>query len=99
MKPVKFHPSAEIEMHEAAKYYELKTKDLGKRFLNEVQDAIRRIQINPRLYHKIYNDVRRCLTYFFPFGIIFREKAFQIEIIAVMHLKRKPNYWNNRTDV
>ena len=45
MKPVNFHPSAEIEMNEAAKYYELKVPDLGKRFLNEVQNTIRRISI------------------------------------------------------
>lgn len=96
MKPVKFHPKAEYEMNEASKFYELQMDDLGKRFLNEVLNTIRRIQINPRLYQEVNNKVRRSLTHVFPFGIIFREKKSHIEIIAIMHLKRKPDYWENR---
>jgi len=97
MMPVRFHPQAHAEMVEAAAYYESQQKDLGKRFLASVQDAINNITINPHLYPVIYLDVRRCLTKAFPFGVLFRILPDQIVIVAVMHLHRHPDYWKNRS--
>lgn len=96
MKPVRFHPEAEAEMMSAAVFYETRQKDLGKRFLAAVQDALNRIQVNPLLYHEIESDVRRCLTMTFPYGVIFRIMPHQYVVIAVMHLYRDPGYWKNR---
>ncbi|MBI5639855.1 MAG: type II toxin-antitoxin system RelE/ParE family toxin [Nitrospirae bacterium] len=96
MKPVRFHPEADAEMMSAAKFYETQQKDLGKRFLASVQDALNRIQVNPLLYQEIEDGVRRCLTMTFPFGVIFRIMSNQYVIIAVMHLHRDPGYWERR---
>ena len=96
MKPVKFHPDAKLEMIEAAKFYESQQNDLGKRFLEAVQSAVKHIQINPNLYQTIYENIRRCQTNIFPYGLIFREQPEHIEVIAVMHLHRKPTYWKER---
>ncbi len=96
MKPVRFHPEAEAEMMSAAKFYETQQKDLGKRFLASVQDALNRIQVNPLLYLEIEDGVRRCLTMTFPFGVVFRTMPDQYVIIAVMHLHRDPGYWKKR---
>jgi len=96
MIPIRFHPEADTEMMSAAKYYETQQKDLGKRFLASVQDALNRIQVNPLLYQEIESGVRRCLTMTFPFGVVFRIMPNQCVIIAVMHLNREPGYWKNR---
>ena len=96
MKPVRFHPEAEAEMMSAAKFYETQQKDLGKRFLASVQDALNRIQVNPVLYQEIEDGVRRCLTMTFPFGVVFQIMPDKYVIIAVMHLHRDPGYWKNR---
>lgn len=96
MIPVRFHPEADAEMMSAAKFYETQQKDLGKRFLASVQDALNKIQVNPLLYREIENGVRRCLTMTFPFGIAFRIMPDQVVIIAVMHLHRDPEYWKKR---
>jgi len=96
MIPIRFHPEADVEMVSAAKYYETQQKDLGKRFLASVQDALNRIQVNPLLYQEIEAGVRRCLTMTFPFGVVFRIMPNQHVIIAVMHLHREPGYWKNR---
>lgn len=96
MKPVRFHPEAEAEMMSAASFYETQQRDLGKRFLASLQNAIDRIQVNPLLYQEIDNGVRRCLTMTFPFGVIFRIMPDSFVIIAVMHLHREPGYWKNR---
>ena len=96
MKPTCFHPDAESEMIDAAAWYETQQRNLGKRFLASVQDAINRVKLHPNLYPFVENDVRRCLTKTFPFGVLFRDKRDRIEIMAIMHLHRDPNYWENR---
>jgi toxin ParE1/3/4 len=96
MKPFRFHPEAEAEMMAAAKFYESQQKDLGKRFLASVQDALNRIQVNPLLYHEIEDNVRRCITMKFPFGVLFRIMPDKFVIVAVAHLHREPGYWKTR---
>ena len=96
MKTVVFQADAEAEMIEAAAYYETQQCDLGRRFLASVQDAVNRINLNPHLYPIVELDVCRCLTKTFPFGVLFRKQPGRIVIMAVMHLRRDPNYWKNR---
>lgn len=98
MKTAQFHAAAEAEMQNAAAYYELQQRDLGRRFLASVQDALNRILLNPQLYPIVEKDVRRCLTRTFPFGILFRERSDSIQVVAVMHLHREPNYWQKRQE-
>ena len=96
MKTIRFHPEADEEMVEAAVWYEAQQEDLGKRFLTAVQDALNRIELNPELYPFVEGDVHRCLTKTFPFGILFRIRPHIIAIMAVMHLRRDPDYWKTR---
>jgi len=58
VKPVRFHPAAETEMNAAAAYYEDQQKNLGKRFLASVQDALNRIRVNPLMYRPVEPGVR-----------------------------------------
>jgi len=96
MKPVRFHPEAQLEMMESARYYEAQQEGLGKRFLAEIQSAIRRIAINPAMFHQVQADIRRCCISRFPYGIVFREAPAEIEIVAIIHFKRRPGYWSSR---
>jgi len=97
MKSYKFHPEALEEINDSISFYEDKQAGLGGRFLEALDDAIWRIRRNPLLYRKIDDEIRKCRLLRFPYGIIFRVKNGKIEIVAVMHLKRKPGYWENRT--
>lgn len=96
MKPTLFHPDAKLEMIDAAAWYESQQSNLGKRFLSSIQEATNRLKVNPERYPFVENEVRRCLTKTFPFGVLFRLQPDHIEIMAVMHLHREPNYWKNR---
>ena len=96
MKPIRFHPEAEAEMIDAASWYEAQQPDLGKRFLTSIRDVINRIEVEPLLYPIVDEDVRRCLTRTFPFGVLFRPRVDMILIMAIMHLHRDPDYWKNR---
>ena len=66
MKPIRFHPEAETEMVEAARFYETQQPALGRRFLESVQEAAARVQSNPLVFREVECDVRRCLVRTFP---------------------------------
>ena len=96
MKPFHFHPEALLEADESAKFYEEKQNGLGKRFVEALTDAITRIRRTPELFGRIDDNIRKCRILRFPYGVIYRNKKKSVEIIAVMHLKRKPDYWKKR---
>ena len=92
-----FHPEAEIEFNISIDYYEECQINLGLEFANEVYKTIQRILDFPNAWQPLDNDIRRCLTNRFPFGIIYYQKDDEIIILAVMQLNRKPNYWLSRS--
>ena len=96
MKPYRIHPTARREIEAAALYYQEKQSGLERRFLNALEDAIRRIRTTPSIYRPIEGDIRKCRLPRFPFGVIFRDRPERIEILAVMHLRREPGYWKGR---
>jgi len=96
MKPTKFHPEAEVELTESASYYENRRENLGRRFLEAAQSTIKRIEIKPSIYKFIDTEIQWCRLKTFPYAIIFRETETSIEILAIMHIRRQPNYWKNR---
>lgn len=96
MKPYRFHPDALLEADAAAQFYGEQRTHLGKRFIEALTDTLNRIARNPHLYPKIADDLRKCRVLHFPYGVIYRDREELIEIIAVMHFKRKPGYWKYR---
>ena len=91
-----FHPEARLEYREAAVFYEARRSGLGAAFTLEVEAAIQRILEAPQRWRVIEQDVRRCLTHTFPYGILYTVEPESILIVAVMHLRRKPGYWQTR---
>ena len=96
MKSFHFHPEALLEADKSAKFYEERQGGLGKRFVEALSDAINRIRRRPELYGEVDDNIRKCRILRFPYGVIYRDTNRSIEIIAIMHLKRKPDYWKTR---
>lgn len=91
-----FHPEARAELVESAWYYENQRSGLGLRFLDAANESIRRVQAHPHMYRVVSGPWRQCRILRFPFGIIDRVGNRRIEIVAVMHLHRKPGYRQHR---
>jgi len=91
-----FHPEAEREFNQSIDYYEACQINLGLEFADEVYNTIQRIMAFPKAWQALDNDIRRCLTNRFPFGVIYFQKEEEIIILAVMQLNQKPNYWKER---
>ena len=92
-----FHPEARIELMESIAYYDLQQNGLGRRMLDSLIEGLNRVKAHPKMYRKISGNWRQCRIPRFPFGLIYRVRNRRIEIVAVMHLNRKPGYWRERT--
>lgn len=97
MKEVKFHTESIKEIENAVIFYKEKEKGLHIRFLDALEDAVRRISQRPEMYRIIEGEIRKCRIPRFPFGLIYKTAKNQIVIVAVMHIRRKPGYWKKRT--
>jgi toxin ParE1/3/4 len=91
-----FHPETEEEFLNAIDYYEECKSGLGSEFAIEVHTTIENIISFPTAWPLFENDMRRCLTQRFPYGIIYSIEKDLIFILAVMHLHREPEYWKSR---
>ncbi len=91
-----FHPEAESEFLEAIEYYEESELGLGYDFSIEVSATIQNIVTYPTMWPVIEEDIRRCLVHRFPYGVVYSIEQGEIFILAVMHLRRHPDYWKSR---
>jgi len=96
VKPPAFHPEARIELIEATRYYAAIHPELGQRFYAVIDHLIAEACASPGTFRFIRQPARRDFSGEFPYGIIYVESPDDIWILAVMHLRRKPGYWQHR---
>lgn len=94
-------PAAELEISEAAEWYDGQRSNLGDDFTAEVESAFERICRDPLLFARVerfrgHIDIRRYLVHRFPYLIIYRYRPDETLIVAVTHVRRKPFYWLKR---
>lgn len=98
MHSVDVHPDVYAELEHSRSWYEARANNLGTEFLIEVDRAIETVRESPRIWPFIDEDssIRRYLVHRFPYGVIYRVRDHLIQVIAVMHLRRHPDYWRGR---
>jgi plasmid stabilization system protein ParE len=88
--------AAAAELRDAALFYEDSREGLGQEFLNSVEAALASIVRHPALWRRLRGRFHRCLVHRFPYGVIYTVEGPTIYVAAVMHVKRKPGYWESR---
>ena len=91
-----YHPDARHEASASVAYYAAIDPQLGADFLAQLENSIARILSAPEAWTKQVAGTRRCLLHRFPYGVVYRIRLESIEIVSVMHLHRKPDYWIDR---
>jgi toxin ParE1/3/4 len=91
-----FHPDADKEYAQAATFYKRIDPELGRRFFDEIESLILDIRIQPEKFRIFDPPFRRHLSQVFPHAVIYLDQPDRIWIVAVMHLKRRPDYWKQR---
>jgi toxin ParE1/3/4 len=71
-KVVLFLRPSELEMLDAARYYELQAPGLGANFLDKIDQAVSDIAKDPQKWPIFRFQIRRRLIHRFPFGLLYR---------------------------
>ncbi|QVL50029.1 MAG: type II toxin-antitoxin system RelE/ParE family toxin [Thiocapsa sp.] len=92
-----FHPAAEAEYLEAIRYYESKRPGLGAALLADFESVIDTVCAAPRRNPVEQSpDVRRKSLRRFPYTVLYRERSGLVEVLAIAHHRRRPEYWVGR---
>jgi toxin ParE1/3/4 len=82
MKRVRFLAAADGEMLDAAARYEAQQENLGRQYLLAVREAVNRLQVMSLAYPIVDG--------------LYRSTPDEHVVVAVMHLRRDPDYWKSR---
>ena len=91
------NPFAELDLKASVEFFEFQKPGLENEFIKEVDDVIKRIELNPKMFPKIRKVARRALLTRFPFGIYYVVKDDLINIFAVFHFSRDPKKLRKRS--
>ncbi len=95
-------PAAQLELIEAAAWYDAIRPGLGTEFLDAIPEAFIRIAADPRLHAVLESwtvarwEVRRCCTQRFPYVIVYWADGDSVTVVAISHARRRPLYWIDR---
>jgi plasmid stabilization system protein ParE len=84
-------PKAELDISNAAVWYEHERPGLGHRFLDELDELLEQIERSPLQFPEIESEVRRGLLRRFPYGVYFVVGSRGTVVLAVLHLHRHTN--------
>ena len=96
MLPFRLHPAADREAIEATRWIKADDSYQAALFVEGLAEAILRVRRQPELYRCFDGEFRKVQVGKFSYAVVFRIKAGEIQILAVMHLHREPGYWKER---
>jgi plasmid stabilization system protein ParE len=89
--------AALAELQDAAAFYtEKATAELGLALVAEFERGANFLLANPMIGTQFRGTSRRYVLRRFPYSIIYRATADEIQIVAVAHHRRRPGYWAKR---
>ncbi|MBE7641432.1 type II toxin-antitoxin system RelE/ParE family toxin [Salegentibacter sp. BLCTC] len=86
---LKISSSAQLDFKSAIHWYESKQFGLGKRFFNDFENTLNRIQSNPYIF-RLENNYRNALLDIFPYLVIFEIDDQEIIILAIFNTHQNP---------
>lgn len=93
-----YHPAARAEVRRALKFYQKESLQAAEDFVAFLDDAIELVVSEPLIGHPFRGGCRRKVFTQFPYSLIYRLVGDDIQIVAVMHHRRKPDYWMKRVE-
>lgn len=87
---------AEVDIEEAAFWYEAERQGLGDRFASELSVLFARITESPHQFPLVEEGARRGLLHRFPYSVYFLLEDETATVLAVIHQRRHPDIWKRR---
>ncbi len=98
MKTLEAHPEVDGDIFSASHWYEQQKYGLGAEFADEVLRMYPIILQNPKRFPFRRKGVRWCRVERFSYIVIYVERRKTVWIVAVVHIRRHPDFWVKRLD-
>jgi plasmid stabilization system protein ParE len=91
-------PEAEVDITDAALWYESRESGLGLELISEIQAAIERALNDPEIFSLLREKppVRRVLARRFPYRVFYIVRPDTLVVFAVLHAARHDRIWKDR---
>jgi len=90
------HPAALEEYKSALAWYMERSVAAAEKFVEEIEHAVAVVVESPHRWPVGQHSTRRFVLQRFPFAVIYREREPAMQILAIAHGHRRPNYWKDR---
>ncbi|HKJ33559.1 MAG TPA: type II toxin-antitoxin system RelE/ParE family toxin [Balneolales bacterium] len=93
----KLDEAAEGEFYNIIDYYKQFDKSLSSDFIYEFDRAVKHLQKFPDAGSPYLHNTKLIILHRFPYAIVYKIYRNKVIVVhAVMHMKRKPDYWKGR---
>lgn len=94
--PVEFHPRAIVDAREARRWYARRSRAAANRFMAELGRVMEQIAATPDRWPPHILGTRFYRVRRFPYLVVYRNLVDRVQVIAVAHGRRRPDYWRAR---
>lgn len=98
MSELRLTARAQFEIRAATRWYAEQSTRTADRFLAAVGDALGQIVRTPRLWPLHSHGARRALLRRFPYWLYYREYDDTVNVVAVVHTRRRADAWRRQVD-
>lgn len=95
-KALEIHPSALYDLKSAIGWYLERSEPAAVEFAAEMDRAVALVVESPARWPTGEHGTRKFILNRFPFAVVYREKQTSIQILAIAHGHRNPDYWKGR---
>jgi plasmid stabilization system protein ParE len=90
------HSEAEAEILGALAWYQQRSGLAARAFVQELTHVVRLAAQSPGTWPLHIGNTRRVVFPRFPFSLVFRMRGEAVEVVALAHQRRRPDYWDDR---
>lgn len=91
------HPAAALEHEQQVADYQERQRGLGQRYHAAFRAAAALACATPERFKLVHPpEIRKVGLQGFPFDLIYRQAGGTVQILAVAHHRRRPEYWAAR---
>lgn len=94
MIAIRFHPAARREILRAFDWYRQEASPrIAAGFLDDFEQVLALLKKHPEIGETGSSRTRRLVFQRYPYTVVYRLAGETLEIVAIAHHSRKPEYW------
>lgn len=94
---MRLHPAARKEIRRAFEWYLQEAgQHIATGFLDDFETTLGLLKHHPEIGEPGSANTRRLVFQRYPYTVVYRSKGNALEIVAIAHHSRQPEYWAGR---